>query len=186
MRPYITDEDKEYFSAHCKERYYYLKSRHICVYCGKEEAMINRTYCVTCADRRSERSAEKYSKLSQDQKNKILEKAKERRHELKANGLCYNCGKPAMPDKGRCNECRLKDNRKHAEIRRRKGILPRALMDGNMLCSICGKEQPYSEYKVCKKCYDNLMTNVIAKRKRVENYFTRSMSLFNQKQKKSC
>lgn len=95
--------------------------------------------------------------------NREAENEKNRQAKAKkvAEGLCRNCGRPiAQNSKVHCIDCLLKIRKRSAENRRKKGGLPRHMLDGVVLCSICGKEKPVEGYKVCQRCLENNRRNI--------------------------
>ena len=51
-----------------------------------------------------------------------LESRRNERKWYKENGWCYDCGRPALPGKSRCAECREKANKYYHDKQRKKGL----------------------------------------------------------------
>lgn len=88
-----------------------------------------------------------------EQREEHNAKIRARRAERRASGLCTACGK-RPPDDGyhSCMECRLRWRRDKAKENRKKGILPKHMMNGVDLCQKCGKAPPVEPYKLCERC----------------------------------
>lgn len=73
----------------------------ICYSCKKRPAMLGFTRCEECIARRRRDYVQKYP-------DGRSEYHKERRRQLKEQGLCENCGKPATPGNVLCKRCKAK------------------------------------------------------------------------------
>ena len=86
------------------------RDQHLCINCGAimhgDEKVL---YCKNCRDAIRNRY---YAN-----RKHISEYNRKRREDRKANGLCINCGKPAVPGLTRCEKHRLMEN---ARERRRR------------------------------------------------------------------
>lgn len=184
----MTDEErKEYHRQYSKERYKWLKEHRICTRCGSEEAIINSTLCPGCSYKSWLCDRQYYEEHKQDINRKKVERWKQKAEEWKKLGLCNTCGgKIERSDKKRCNKCISRDAERHRKKMLERGGVPRSLRDGITICTMCGKREPMKNKKVCAEC-DSILANNLVKTpthngKRVDNYFTQTMSLFfNQK-----
>jgi hypothetical protein len=90
------------------ERAEYFKSVQRCVRCGKQDAytMNGHQRCYECSEKCKE-YAQKHHKQNRE---KHLEVMHERYERLKAQGLCVECGKKAIPGFVRCQRCAIKNN----------------------------------------------------------------------------
>ena len=69
--------------------------------CGSAKAEPQRVRCKLCLKQNSACTRRQYKK----RRKLILEKAAERRSELKAAGLCVNCKNKAVDGRSRCAPC---------------------------------------------------------------------------------
>lgn len=72
------------------------KAAGMCVRCGKAKAVEGQTLCVACRVRNGIKANEYYHNLTEEQKQKLLDKKKKERAERKAQGLCIKCGQPVF------------------------------------------------------------------------------------------
>lgn len=109
--------------------------------------------------------------------------AKKRRKARAESGMCTWCGKRTASD-GRktCPECREKLRRYKEVQTRKKGILPRVLLDGVDLCQKCGKAPPVDSYKLCQRCLDNARAHLdltpTHNHKRPAGYFNEAHEIY--------
>lgn len=98
------------------ERYEYYKKHCICVRCGQEDAVKNRTLCLVCV-MKSRESALNYNKKHKEElreKNRI--KSKNRYNKLKTQEICTSCGKRApQNNKVLCEHCTPRTNNRKRE-----------------------------------------------------------------------
>lgn len=80
----------------CSKRLYHeRKEWGVCATCGKPRRNGETTVmCVHCLEKRA--------KMRQENREKINEYARARRQRFKAQGLCIDCGKPAIQGQTRC------------------------------------------------------------------------------------
>ncbi len=117
-----SEKQKQY----CKERYEWLKSKGICVHCGREKAVSGQILCPACKVRHAEVNKNCRRRLTSEQKEKIKQYSSKRFHERYAErlekNLCVYCGKrPPEENHTRCEICleaARKDYHKHKEKRR--------------------------------------------------------------------
>lgn len=81
-----------------RQYYQRLKDSGICTTCTTRWAEPGRTHCAACAEAARRKWRQKYPDGNG-------ERCKRRREELKAKGLCINCGKAAAPDHVLCMGC---------------------------------------------------------------------------------
>lgn len=97
-----------------------------------------------------------YKKRTPEQAKRDSERRKAKRAERIKSGLCIYCGKRSCsPGYKTCIECRIKMRSYKEDENRRKGILPKALLDGVERCQKCGRHRPVNGYKLCKRCLAN-------------------------------
>ena len=76
------------------QRYYNLKENHICVVCGKREAIEDHVLCPICRAKKQENNIGQSERL------------KGRYDALKAKGICVSCGKEKVIEgRVRCYRC---------------------------------------------------------------------------------
>lgn len=180
----MTDEErKEQQRQYHKERYDYLKSRGLCTTCGRDKAMINSVLCPECGYKKWLCSEAYYEENKQERNRKAVERWKKKSEEWKILGLCSNCGaKIEQSGKKRCNKCISRDAERHRKKMLERGGVPRSIRDGITICTMCGKREPMKYKKVCAEC-NEVLANNLAKTpthngKRVDNYFSKTMSSF--------
>lgn len=135
--------------------YAWLKSRGICVYCGKEYAEPNRVRCSDCAEKHRLENAKRYMGKP-EKRDAYNQQRRERREKLKEAGICVHCGqKPAYTHNGHtyisCYDCYIKQKR--AETKYAKKRYKRWRESG--LCAWCG-EACSDGYKLCPDCLEEL------------------------------
>lgn len=102
-----------------KRRREYLKSRRICVQCGKRPAFARYVLCEECLYRMS-MAVMRYC-LDPKNRAKRAEYNRRRREHLIRQGLCVICGRnPAMPDKHICEQCKARAKAYERRARRRR------------------------------------------------------------------
>lgn len=90
---------------------------------------------------------------TREQQDRINARAREKRAALKAAGLCSTCGRPRdNPRWLLCGYCRGKRRLGQEQTNRKRGHLPRCLLDGIDRCSHCGRAAPATGQKLCEKC----------------------------------
>lgn len=101
-----------------REGYVWCKEHGICTQCRKAKARPNRNTCDDCAEKQSTRERKK--RESED-RAPINARNKQRRERLKADGLCFRCGKH-KPEQGKtmCTECAIKYRRWNREWHNKK------------------------------------------------------------------
>lgn len=127
------------------ERYHWCKEHHICVSCGKRQAMENRVQCSECAEKNKKRSSENYKLLKQ-------------------HHICVYCGKnPAERNRIYCYECNLKQSELNRERRKqqtdeqKEAIREYQKMWYNKakekgLCVRCGRSTNNNGKTLCNEC----------------------------------
>ena len=139
-----------------KERREWLRSRHMCTYCGKEKAEPGKQRCFECAEKINAKARE-YHKRTSEQKN---ERCKERYNRLKEQGVCVRCAKrPVENGKVHCSLClahfRIRDEKK----RREEGRLPNYMRGDGYHCAICGRDTEKAGDKLCPACLERNRKN---------------------------
>lgn len=90
---------------------------------------------------------------SRDQKDRSNARRREKRAAYKASGLCPICGRPRdNPRWETCGYCRARRRLAAEKVRRKRGQLPKCLLDGVDRCSHCGKAAPAAGQRLCEKC----------------------------------
>lgn len=188
----MTDEErKEHKKQYSKERYDWLKEHHICTKCGSDDAIERSNFCPECSYKHWLYNIE-YRKNTPAETKKIQNEESRLRHkklreERRAAGLCWQCGnKIEQSNKTRCNKCLAKAQEKNRQKTLRRGKLLRSMRDGIEICTMCGNAKPLKDKKICQSCFDacigNLAKTPTHNGKRVDNYFSQTMSsFFNQK-----
>lgn len=94
-----------------------------------------------------------HRKSSKEQIERSAKRRRNLKNERMSIGLCVNCGNK-KPEEGykMCTECKRYFRLRKEESNRRRGILPRELLDGVERCAKCGKYVPVSGYKLCERC----------------------------------
>ena len=93
---------------------------------------------------------------SRSQKDRNNARKRAQRAAYKAAGLCPVCGR--MRDNQRwqkCGHCRAMGRQAAEKIRRKRGQLPKCLLDGVERCLHCGKAAPATGYQLCEKCLED-------------------------------
>lgn len=95
-------------------------------------------------------------KASPEQIKKNTQRMSLLRKERANNGLCTQCGKkPPREGYKMCKECQVKYARYKEKENRKKGVIPKSLLDGIYLCQKCGKYPPVEPYKLCEGCLES-------------------------------
>ena len=90
---------------------------------------------------------------SREQKDRANALRREKRAAYKAAGLCSVCGRPRdNPRWEKCGYCRERGRLAAERVRRKRGQLPKCLLDGVDRCSHCGKATPAAGQQLCEKC----------------------------------
>lgn len=151
-----------------KERYAWLKANGICVSCGQEKADKGRTRCLQCRFRDIEYARSWQEKNAEKFKEYSKRYQKERYKNLKANGLCVNCGKPTDNGKTSCNICAYIANKKRTEVRHANGVMPRDMMGNGNYCYFCGKPVEHEGDKTCSICRKRNADKLVEARKKID------------------
>ena len=94
-------------------------------------------------------------KYQEEHREELNEKQRQLRAERKANGICTSCGKrPVQEGKTKCMECLLKLREYSVARNRKKGLLPRELLNEKGLCVRCSKNKVVDGYKLCETCLE--------------------------------
>lgn len=149
--------DKE---AEREEREWYI-SHGVCVRCHCDDARPGKTMCLLCADIVSEDSSKRYNALTTEQKKEVNKKKtagnRKRREERERQGLCTKCGKqPPRENRKTCIECRLADNRRSKQYRKKKSeeVIPLGDRNALGLCRHCCEPLAHKDEKLCPKCHE--------------------------------
>lgn len=97
-----------------REAYQWYKSHGICPKCKREWSRPGRVFCEACA-KVKQKSTQKYCTAAS---------CKARRERLKAQGLCVNCTRQAVPGRVLCAECARK-NSEAQQVRKMRRRLAR-------------------------------------------------------------
>ena len=74
---------------------YHLRKKHnLCTYCGSLPAEPGTVFCAGCKVKKRKQSLNYYYNLSDERKQEIGNRRKERQRERKKKGLCIRCGAP--------------------------------------------------------------------------------------------
>lgn len=141
-------------------RQWYIEHK-ICVSCGQRDAFNGRQKCPECLEKAT-LSNIKYRSLERERG--YYPRRKEKREARIAEGLCPNCGKPAV--KGQlCFECYIKKQRKHEKEKeaRLQREDPRRVRVENGMCWFCEKPVLVG-MRVCELHYDKTMERFHGKR----------------------
>lgn len=151
------------------ERYYFYKSRGICVMCGCNDAMLNTTTCYECGEKQRERYREYRNKDVDACRQRERESHKKLREKREADGKCTKCGSNKEKDKYKtCKRCRAKRKEVYLKTELKSSIYKRDLREYLGLCTICGNEERVEGKKVCKKCYETLIKNALNAREHIK------------------
>lgn len=96
-----------------KHSYYWLKSRGICVHCGKNMARRDRVTCADCGSKMADAEARRRVRQTPAERAERIMKStasgRIRRERLLADGLCVVCGKRQhREDRQTCIVCAAK------------------------------------------------------------------------------
>lgn len=92
-----------------REEYAWFKEHRICPACRHAKAAPGRVLCDECLEKQRETDKIRRKNKDRAQANAYQ---KERRERLKANGICFRCGKrKAVSGKTMCYECAIKYRR---------------------------------------------------------------------------
>lgn len=146
---------KTYNKIYRAEEYAFLKSIGICVQCRKNNAFPNHVYCPECIEKDVLRQANYRQKMTREDKDRRNERARQRRQEHKAQGLCVRCSRPAQYGV-LCYYHKIqsiKENRKASEKKRREGrISKRQFKKEQGICYRCDKPIDGNHGSWCAEC----------------------------------
>lgn len=93
-----------------KERYQYLKSRHICVKCGRKKAEEGRSECRGCLNKAIVNATEYYFRNTKRINEMRRKREADARRKRTENGRCTRCGANLLnAEYKQCDKCREKD-----------------------------------------------------------------------------
>lgn len=113
-----TREQKNRINANDKKRRQSRREAGLCTYC-KKPVSGTQARCQECDEKFAEYSRTRRARRSAEQKEKENSANRERTKRLKEQGLCVNCGEPAVKGIGSCQKHR-EDNQKRDAARRGK------------------------------------------------------------------
>lgn len=143
------------------KQYYHYKANGICVNCGQYDAVTGKTLCEVCAAKKCDQN-ERY-RLSPSQKKRYAENARRKRVELKAAGLCVQCGNPqAKSSTSYCFSClvRKRENARRRQIEKSGHALDRTELPDYGICTMCCKNPAEEGQRTCVKCHAKLVENL--------------------------
>ena len=155
-----------------KETYEWLKEHHLCTRCKKQDSytLIGRAICYECALKRREYGKKRY----RDNVKKNPDYNKERYNNYKKQRICTTCHKrQAQEGHIECSVCLGKHKKYYYEHKVKSCDREDAIANG--MCYTCLKEKVKPGYKVCERCYENL---VKASQKADNSYFRKTNDLF--------
>lgn len=126
----------------------YLKSRHRCVKCTKQDAwtLIGKWCCAECAEKNKEES-QKYRSVHRDI---YIASRKNRYERLKAEGRCPKCGRENdRNDRVTCSWCAARQRRVDQRLKPVKNID----RGHNGLCWLCNEAPCDHGSKMCRVCH---------------------------------
>ena len=115
MMPAISPKAKANQRKRSRESYAWYKSKGICPRCKTAWCDAGKVYCPDCAKKN-------YDALKRLGSNS--QRCKDRRERLKAQGLCVNCGNPAVKGRVLCSICARK-NSEAQQVRKMKQRIER-------------------------------------------------------------
>ena len=135
--PYADAENRAKYQRELRA---WRKAHHICIRCGKRDAVPHMSHCEDCLYKR----VMSYDTSKREQEAK---RGRKRQQAHREAGLCIYCSRPALPGRKICSECSIRCAAANKENRRRKKAEqpPR----DPSLCKILKCGQP----KVEGRCY---------------------------------
>jgi hypothetical protein len=131
-----------------KELYEFYKKKHICTYCGQNDAIRGHTLCWDCQEKQY--AANK--KYNDSHRKENAERLRKLRAYRKENGLCIQCGKPSGKF-SYCEKHRAIKRLKTEKRRREKGIMSKSMGADGYFCGICLKPVEKKGMKLFNRCY---------------------------------
>lgn len=140
-----------------KNRAYYT-SRGICGKCGKRPVEPGHLKCFECLQKNAEAQKRMMSQKTKEERKSIAERKAESRRRLTAfrqeNGLCTQCGKPAVQGKRLCIDHLVKKRREKDS--RYNNDIPREMRPSLGLCWRCGKAPVLDGRSLCADCFSSI------------------------------
>jgi len=101
------------------KRYYWLKSKGICVVCGSADARDGKTRCLDCSIADTAKRMKYYERRHESfaYKYKVAESRSRLTYERRKAGLCTRCGKEPSEGYSTCDSCRIKNRIRQATLR---------------------------------------------------------------------
>lgn len=99
----VSREARDRQNAHSRELYQWYKAHGICPKCKTEWAAPGRVFCLDCLKK-------KRAEIMKNGSDYNMQKCRERREKLKAQGLCVSCGKKAVEGRVLCQVCARRNN----------------------------------------------------------------------------
>lgn len=148
------------------------REKGLCVSCGEPNPNKSFLNCPTCRKKASEIKKAQYLKNPERVKENNKKYKSNTILMRKANGLCVDCGEPAVEGKRLCSECleRKKINAREERLFRKR----------NNLCLYCGKENAYLNDNYCEACSEKQKNSQMRYReKNKENNRVRAIEIRN-------
>lgn len=143
----LTDREKR--RKDVMDRYYWYKSNGICSKCGHRSVELNKAMCSECLQKDAERKQKRQYTLTREQKDKLNQQHRDRKHRLISDGRCPTCGTKITDTRYKmCLECRLKARRW------KKEHIPRKRWMECGLCRHCGSDEVVDGKTLCRECLD--------------------------------
>lgn len=152
--------------AYRREVYAWRKEHHICVECGKEDALPGSVKCLQCKMIRREQEQRRYEQHKNDAewKAKKLEKQRLYYKQTREQHKCIRCFKPIpeSEDNGQtlCKRCSVIVNRNERNRTHALGVLPKDMCGNGTFCAVCSKPVEEHGKKLCNKCYETCCNNL--------------------------
>ena len=135
--PYADAENRAKYQRELRA---WRKAHHICIRCGKRDAVPHMSHCEECLYK----NVMRYDPSKREQE---AARGRKRQQEHREAGLCIYCSRPARPGKRTCSECGIRNAAANKENRRRKKA-EKPPRDPS-LCRILKCNQP----RVKDRCY---------------------------------
>jgi hypothetical protein len=101
-----------------------------------------------------------YENRTPEYKQRQNERARERREERRAKGLCTKCGKQPVHGTAMCDDCKEKENKRRRKRRKEKGVLT---YEERQYCGLCKRrgcdQKAVKGKKLCKMHYEQSLVN---------------------------